>query len=597
MTAEEDAAPASGSRRFGLAPPFGRLLFVWAVTIALLGDGVVQAIRIRFHSTESYFLLHQDLPTLGLILALVMALAAAPAGLLASFGRWRPAPDRWLVFALAGLSAVVGVAGVGWVFGGYTLSLDEFMANFDAQIFASGQLMAEIPPAWRPFVPALQPMFTLPIPDNSHWASAYLPVNAAMRALALKLHAQPLVNPLLSGFSVVAVWGVGRRLWPDRPGLALIAAALLGTSAQLMVMAMTAYAMPAHLAFNLAWLWLFLRGGRLGHGGAIVVGFFATGIHQLLFHPMFALPFILQLWLDRRWGLAGLYSLAYAAIGLFWLEYWPIVMTLTGVGAQAARATGGGWFLERVVDVLSKVTLDNNFGLMSLSLIRFVTWQNPLTVPLAAVGGLAAWRAKGGHLRALALGIVITLLAMLIITPSQVHGWGYRYMHGLLGSVCLIAAYSWAGLTDALPARRRAAAAGGLALACAVSLLALTPYRAWQAWSYVRPYARANAAIQSAKADVVIVDQDADHIDMGTVTRNDALLRRPPKVMALADMNEPMARQLCAGGLDIEVFDGRNAVEFGIDTVAREPSPGPARLRQIMAQLNCGRPWVEARDR
>ena len=89
--------------------------------------------------------------------------------------------------------------------------------------------------------------------------------------------------------------------------------------------------MPAHLAFNLAWLWLFLRGGKAGHAGAIAVGFLATGIHQLIFHPMFVAPFVLQLWLRRRWGLGALYTLAYAAICLFWIEYWPLASWVSGV--------------------------------------------------------------------------------------------------------------------------------------------------------------------------------------------------------------------------------------------------------------------------
>jgi hypothetical protein len=194
-------------------------------------------------------------------------------------------------------------------------------------------------------------------------------------------------------------------------------------------------------------------------------------------------------------------------------------------------------------------------------------------------------------LRPLVFGVLLTLLVTLVIVPSQTHGWGYRYMHGLLGSVCLIAAWTWAQLIDALAPEVRARAMNALALACALSLLVLAPLRAWQAWSYVRPYARASAQIQSAKSDVVIIDDDSDiQFNSGTVTRNDPFLLRTPKVMALAAMNAASVRRLCGSGLRIEVFSGRNAAANGIDVVRTTPDQYAAGLRALMAQLKCSAP-------
>jgi len=185
MTAEEEAAvSAPPTNRFGVATPFGRLFFTWLVTIACLSSAVTWALRLRLQGTESYFLIHQDLPVLGLMLLIVWALGALTSATPIAAGGLSQRATRRLVVALAALVAITGVVGAQIVFGGYTLSLDEFMANFDARIFASGQLMAKIPVAWRDDVPALQPMFTLPVPDHAYWASSYLPVNAALRALA-----------------------------------------------------------------------------------------------------------------------------------------------------------------------------------------------------------------------------------------------------------------------------------------------------------------------------------------------------------------------------------------------------------------------------
>ena len=300
------APPAEAQAGRGFRPtPLALTLVRWVEIDAVLGIAVWTTGSLDVHnwSVEAFFFWRQDVPMMVFALVATLALALAPPSLLGRL-KW-PAgiSARQTAIALALVTFFAGAAGVWLVFSGYTFSLDEFLANFDAQIFARGRLVAPIAPAWQPYAPAMQPMYMLPLPQNV-WASSYLPVNAALRALARPIHADGLVNPLLSAFSVVAVWGVGRRLWPERPDLALIAAALLGTSSQLIVMAMTAYAMPAHLAFNLAWLWLFLRGGKLGHAGAIAVGFLATGIHQLVFHPLFVAPFILRLLWRRRWGSA-----------------------------------------------------------------------------------------------------------------------------------------------------------------------------------------------------------------------------------------------------------------------------------------------------
>ncbi|HEY2595489.1 MAG TPA: hypothetical protein VGK33_16480, partial [Chloroflexota bacterium] len=390
-----------------------------------------------------------------------------------------------------------------------------------------------------------------------------------------------------SAFSVVAVWGVGRKLWPERPSLALIAAALMGTSPQLIVTSMSAYAMPAHLAFNLAWLWLFLRGGKLGHAGAIAVGFLATGIHQLIFHPMFVAPFVLQLWVRRRWGLGALYTLAYAAICLFWIEYWPLASWVSGIQAGDSDSTGGGYLIDRISDVIDNLYW-RDVGVFAENLVRFVSWQNLLVAPLALVGALTTIRTKG-YLRPMVLGVLLTLIAVFVATPSQTHGWGYRYLHGLLGSIALVAAWGWARLTDALAGERRAAATGGLAIACVLSLLVLTPLRAWQAWDFVRPFAAANAAVQSAPVDVVVIDHNSSVLfDLGTLDRNDPFLAHTPQVISLIGLTDVGARRLCATKR-LLVFNAQSAKAWG---VYEAPWPGSlyaAHIRQLMMNIGCYR--------
>jgi hypothetical protein len=37
---------------------------------------------------------------------------------------------------------------------------------------------------------------------------------------------------------------------------------------------------------------------------------------------------------------------------------------------------------------------------------------------------------------------------MFILLPYQGHGWGYRYLHGLIGSLSLLAGYGWIALSE-----------------------------------------------------------------------------------------------------------------------------------------------------
>ena len=586
MEAEQDGVAGRIGRWLRLAPPFGALLLGWGIWALGLASALSSATLSQFRGTQALFLLTQDLPAFLMAVAITIVAGWAAHRLSKTASPARPFSGLALTVLLAAACGLIGLIGFHLVFQGYLLSLDEFLADFDARIFGHGELMAPIAPVWRPFAPAMAPLYMVPVATHDVWASAYLPVHAAVRALARSVGAAPLLNPLLSAFSVVAVWGVARRLWPERPGLALGAAALLASSSQLLVTAMTGYAMPAHLAFDLAWLWLFLRGGRLGHIGAITVGFLATGLHQMLFHPLFAAPFVLQLWLDRRWRLAALYTLAYAVICGFWIEYFALELRWMGETSRAAASAGGGWLFERFSSALANVK-PANLSALATSLVRFAAWQNPLTAPLLALGTAAALRAKG-HPRALLLGIALTLFVTTLVVPSQTQGWGYRYLHGLLGSISLLAVWTWSRLTDGLAAPRRAAANGAFVGVCAASLLLLAPLHAWQAWAYVRPYAAANAIVQGAPEPVVIIDNNRPWFDMGVVVRNDPFLTTGPKVLLLSEMTVGQVRSLCGSG-PVALFDGARARALGADTVDVPPDPNALRLRQLMTQLKCGR--------
>ena len=529
------------------------------------------------------YLVQQDIPLLvGAALLLPLLARTNPPAITRDV---RP-PRRW-VLVLALTATMVAYLGTRFVFLGYALSGDEVMADFDARIFRAGHLFARLPEAWRPYAEALQPIFVMIFPGHVAWASTYLPVNAAFRALGALVGAADLVNPLWTGGAVIATAAAARRIWPDRPATALISALLLATSSQVLVAGMSAYAMPAHLALNMVWLWCFLRGGRAGHAGALLCAFLATGLHQLVFHPLFAAPFVLQLWLERRWRAAWLYTLGYGLITGFWLCYWPMALSLSHISAGAGGDGGPAWFAARVAWLLARFD-PLNAGAMALDLTRFLVWQHPFTIPLAVLGLGGALRAKG-VLRSLALSVLLTVAAVFVLLPYQDHGWGYRYLHGELGAVCLLAAWTWQDRTGRMPQADRRAAAVSFAVATLAAAFIIAPSCIWQAGRYVRPYAAASAAIARTDADLVIVD-DAGSWYTETLVRNDPGLEGRPLVMKLDRLDDGALRGLCATHT-VAIFDRHAAARLGI-AAAKADDPGrtriTGRLRRLMAGLGCG---------
>ncbi|MBW8784726.1 MAG: hypothetical protein JF593_08805 [Novosphingobium sp.] len=155
---------------------------------------------------------------------------------------------------------------------GYDLSRDEQMAVFDARIYAAGRLAWPLPPAWQPDAAMLNLLFMLPVTKPVAWVSGYLPGNAMIRVLIGAVADPALTSPLLTGGSLLLLWSCARKLWPGEREPATVAFLLLACSAQVLLMGMTAYAMPAHLFFNLLWLRLFLANRRIADLGASDVG-------------------------------------------------------------------------------------------------------------------------------------------------------------------------------------------------------------------------------------------------------------------------------------------------------------------------------------
>lgn len=525
---------------------------------------------VQRHLIVVYFFRDQD--TSWLLLAILCLALMAWLARSGRQGASRALESRAWVVGAAVFTFAVAAGGTYLLHHDHPLSSDEFMAGFQATILGEGRLLAAIAPEWRDYATALQPVVAFIDRANGLWASEYLPVAAAIRAAFGLISLEALANPVLAALSVLAAAGIARRLWPERPEAAVLAALLLATAPQVLFMAMTAYAMPAHLALNLVWLWLFLRDDRLGHTLAPWLGVLAVGLHRLHPHALFVLPFLVPLLLSRRWRLALYYAAIYGAGYLFWLLWFDLArLGELGILGSGGEALGVAHFLWR---------LSTHFGLPNFSelvlagvqLLRLLAWQNLVLVPLIAVALAGSWSALPPTVRRLAWGVLLTLLPYFLFTNNQGHGWGYRHLHGVLGSLALIAAYGWVRIVSAdagaLAARARAAVLVALVAGVALAL----PLRAFQVEGVVRPFAAASAYLRDLDADVVLVDVDAIWFGEDLV-HNDPFLRARPKIMSLADLTPAQIEALCAR-YSLRLVSYSDVARFGMIESAPAWDPG-----------------------
>lgn len=517
VTQGRDVAAAGGGTA-PAGPALRRAALVTGVLLAACTAGGLLLDRGAAYNDLLVFLtrfcVEQDAPVALGFGALLLALAWRP--------RLTPDPTRPPLRPAVVIPAAVLLAAVLWlirtrVLFDHDFTRDEHMAVFDALIFRTGHAVWPFPAAMRPYYSPLNDLFIHPVGNHEAWVSNYLPVNAAIRGYLSLVMPMSLVSPLQTALAGLALWRIAVRLWPDDGTTQRVVLLCFIGSSQVLLMGTAAFAMTTHLLLNLVWLALFLRGTRAGHAGALVTGFFATGIHQPLFHPLFVLPFLDMLRRRREWRTLGVYCVGYSAIGLVWMA-WPGWISAHGIGTPPEGEQFG--FLARLAEMLVLPNITSVL-IMAGNLLRFITWQHVLAVPLALVA-IRKLSATNDLVRALELGALLTLVAMTVLIPPQGHGWGYRYLHGFIGSLCLLAGFGWRWL-----AARGGVPIRAMQIATAFSLLVLAPVHTLAVRGFIAPYARAVQAFQRLPADYVVVDSAVLPFGTNFVVNRPDLSNRP----------------------------------------------------------------------
>ncbi len=519
---------------------------------------------------NSYFLDHDLLAGVLLVTSLVALAVWQPrlAGLQQVFDR---APRFSLVIVAAGLLAALLWLGTYAVMFDYPLTRDEHMVVFDAAIFSTGELAMRVPPQWSGYTLALVPAFNMETPGNVLFVSGYLPLNAAMRAGFGNLFDPALMNPVLTGIGFVALYDICKRLFPDDPVPVWIALGGYVLSAQILVNAMTTYAMTGHLALNLVWLALFLRDKHWAHGCALLVGFVAMGLHQFVFHPLFAGPIILTLLFRREWTKFALYAVFYAAALMFWIRWQAVVMDAFDVVPGAGGSGGLGDFLaERILPLVTTFQTDTLI-LMFYNLLRMLTWNAAFVLPLC-LAVVPLWKQRNAIVIALTGGVLLSILAMMIILPYQGHGWGYRYLHGFLGSLLILAGFGyqqWRQLVGD-------AAGRAVAVMATVTAVILLPSAVYSAHRFVVPYAKLTEVVEAQDSDFVVVDNIRNVVAVDQV-RNLPDLSNRPLIFSARDLTIEQVSTLCGRG-SVAVIGGAEIAAVGLSSTPLNVSALPADL-------------------
>lgn len=480
------------------------------------------------------------------------------------------------------LAALVAWAGFYLVFDGYSLSRDEQMGEFATFYLREGRLGMPVPPEWSDYVRGINPIFMSTYSGTIAWISNYLPVHAGFRALVSYVADPALTSPLFLALGYLCLWRIALRLFPGRPDAVMVTLLLGFSSTQLLVTGMTAYAMSAHFGLNLLWLALFLRDDWKGHLGAVLVATMAVGLHQLHFHPLFAAGFIFWLLVRRRWGLTAYYVVAYAGIAVLWGKLYPAL--LADIHSATAPLAGG-----KRIDLAFRIQhlISHRLGkdmLPLLNLARFLAWNNILLLPLAAMG---AMQLRGRSLLSKDASIVLPLVICcgtgLAFLVYQGHGWGYRYLHGLMGPFCLLAGFGWLRLSG--PEGRLSLKPVWLSVAFAFLSGAFLTLKAHD---FVRPYARAYQMAKSVDADIVLVDtrggvfiQDIIRVEGGALSR--------PILMDLDFVKHQTLKPLC-DKYDVRIFDRTHFLPLGVPPAAMSHrwSKGREMKREYLAAIGCG---------
>lgn len=216
------------------------------------------------------------------------------------------------------------------------------------------------------------------------------------------------------------------------------------------------------------------------------------------------------------------------------------------------------------------------FGSVSALIARFFAWQSLILVPLIYI---AIRRVHWSQpMRLLAVSIALSALPYILLMPDQGHGWGYRYLHGLIGNFVLLATAGWIAI-EAMSEPDRRRIFPPLLTAGMLSVVVMLPIRAMQVEQLVAPFAFGYEYIRSNPADVVVVDTPAVYYGQDLV-RNEPFATNRPVLMDLRHLDTDQIEALCASH-SVALVGADSLTRFGLIGLSSPNVPPPDRQQML----------------
>jgi hypothetical protein len=353
-----------------------------------------------------------------------------------------------------------------YVYHGNAFSMDEYAAVFQAKIFASGRLMARLPPSVVDWLipPGFNGVFLLASKSTGQAIEGYWPGFSLLLAPFEFLGIPWLCNACLAGLAILLIHRITLEITNDQraAGWALLFTLASGA---FIANSISYYSMQAHLTANLLFAWLLLRPNPYRAFGAGVVGSLALVLHNPFPHAVFALPWIVAIARSEK-----------IPRNLFWLVlgYLPLVI-IVGAGwlhLRAEIAAGDSGFRAITTGQFSAFSLPDKsmIDMRVAAAVKMWIWAVPCLFLFAFLGRLR--RRDDQRVRLLAASAVLTFVAYVFVIFEQGHGWGYRYFHSAWGVVPILAGCAMTGRSESNG--RFAAFAGAAAV---LNLLIVVPWQ------------------------------------------------------------------------------------------------------------------------
>ncbi|MCP5269162.1 MAG: hypothetical protein H6943_09020 [Zoogloeaceae bacterium] len=426
----------------------------------------------------------------------------------------------WIILCIGSLS----------VYQNHPLSMDEYAASFQAHVFASGNLAGRVPPElldWT--VPQqFQGHFLVVNKHSGQIATAYWPGFSLLLTPFVWLGIPWACNPLIVAASVLITGQLAHEITGEKSarGWAIMLAI---ASPAFTLNGISYYSMPAHLLFNLVFVWLLLHPSPIRIVTAGLVGSFALVLHNPYPHLLFALPWLAWMVFRREGGIRNglLLALGYiplvSLIGIGWVSHLESIRQFgQAITSSEAPAVQLPWIVRAAISLTHPFHLptETTLAFRISGLAKLWLWSAPFLIVIAA---LACYRLQNRILKMMGASFIITVSGYFLIPVSQGHGWGDRYSHSAWGVLPILAA-AW--LCKSSPREHYSNALLSTTLKSALlSLILMTTLRTWQIGAFMESHLTQLPSFPEGQPSIVFIRNGYYAMDL---VQNDPYLRSHP---------------------------------------------------------------------